>query len=410
MSTPPHDSPKPSTLSTFTSTPIFTYRTAYPSLPQLEFTLSPTTSSNPLSPTWAQHDFDYLFPLSPTPPLTSAHYASSHSSTPPSSTPPSSSSPTAKSDADTDSIPPQPKKRVRERLSEDRLREKRQRQRESDVSRRQKEHDALARLQQVLTAGDVDSSAAVDEAADSDDKPTRMNKVAVLRESAVRIEQLQRLVAQLADACNQAAEDRSTNSLPTELSTSSLSAQLDHLPRFVSSSVQSYLKRVGLHSSLFIHSSACQLLLHARSGLIADVNDRFVAGSGWKRSELIGRRCFPPARLMQTNPQLVQNRNSPMMASNRPPVQSQSGRLVPQRQEPQYERTLQLAQQLWNGELESMDAVWRAQLRNGKVYERHIFCWVSEWEDVDCGNGVRRRQPLYILSIQNLAQVVCVEQ
>ena len=236
----------------------------------------------------------------------------------------------------------------------------------------------------------------------------KMKKAAILQETVTRMEQLQMLVVQLAEVCKQQESDVGDAAVPSVFQSSAF-AHLDHLPRFVSSTVQSYLRRVGLHSSMFIHSSASQLLLHARSGLIADANERFLTNSGWKRTELVGRRLFPPARLMQTNPQIIQNRQSRLMTTNRLPVQGKNGRTVPQKQVPQYGRTLERAKQLWNGEIEAFEAVWRGQLRDGKMYERKIYCWVSEWEEVECGGGVRKRQPAYIMSVQQLAEPMCVE-
>jgi len=86
--------------------------------------------------------------------------------------------------------------------------------------------------------------------------------------------------------------------------------------------------------------------------------------------------------------------------------------LVASRQEPQYERSIRLRQQLYSGAVDRIEAVWRAQLADGRLYEFAATSWVSEWEEVECGSGgsgVKKRQPYHAMSVVSGTELVCVE-
>ena len=402
----PHHSPALPALSTFVGSQPFTAATLSPQVTSpivAHAGLMFSPPFGPLAPAWL--DSPHLLPLSPS--FTPAEFEHPAPSSPGPSLQPTTAH-NGGSDGDANSSP-HSSKRIRE-MSEDKLQHKRHKQRQSDWSRRQKEHLALTRLHALLTGEEGVAEDSEDGGGGDDSKQAaRMNKADILQESAARIEQLLLLVAQLTEACQTKSRsgcDGFNNQ--SVVGITAACAHLDLLPRAMSSPIRAHLERIGLHSSMFVHSSVTQLLLDARSGLVADVSERWLATSGWTRSEVIARRFFPPARLMITQPDLLRTRNR-IMASKRVLVLGKNGRMVPQKQEPQYEKSLRLAQQLWRGEIDTMDAVWRGQMRDGKMYDRRIYSWVSEWEDVECGGGVRMKQPCYIMAVCSVADIVCVD-
>ena len=240
--------------------------------------------------------------------------------------------------------------RKRRRLTEAQLRGRREKQRHADLQRREREHTALSRLHALLTANAERKQRVDDEAEEGDEAKTRAD---LLEESVDCINQLQLLVAQLTSACNQyQSNDRglpAKRPLPQSLLASSSAADIDNLPPSASSFVAAHIRRLSLNPSMFTRSPVCVVIMHVPSGVIADASDSYLCHTRWQRSHLVGRRMFPPLETMVQEPMHLTNPHSDIMRDDRTLVQAEDGRVVHSRQEPQYESSLLLAQQLLTG-------------------------------------------------------------
>ena len=333
----------------------------------------------------------YCLDLSP--PLSHADDSSSSRSSSGSSSSPlvAVSSPSASSTAASEAVEQSvaaDEMRVRRKRSDrsnrERLMRKRRKQRECDVDRRYRENTALVQLQQFIR-----------EEEKTDDEPqldssdtSRLHKADILQQSVQLIEVLKRRVAELTDSHSPPAQPDS--SLLTRVASSTIAAQLCH---------------ASLQSPMRDHSTVCLLLVHAPTNRIVDVTSRFLFCTGWQRPNIVGRRWPSLHTKRDTKQRAAGLRDNPVL------VQGMGGLLVPSRQEPQYERSIRLRQQLYGGEVDTVEAVWRAQLADGKLYEFQATSWVSEWEEVEWGGGRggSRRQPYQAMSVINSTKLVCVE-
>ena len=299
-----------------------------------------------------------------------------------------------------------PQLRRPRRWSEEQLRQRRHKQREADLQRREREHNALTQLQQLLTTHDEHKHTEDGKEGGAGTVRTRTD---LLEASVQHIQQLQLLVAQLTSAPHQYAASgcamQNGQPLPLSASAYSSSAHLRHSSQSSAFDLAGLIRNSSLHSSMFVLSPVCITLLHVPTGLIADASDSFLLRTGWQRSHIVGRRMFPPLETMLREPLHLTNPHSDAMRDNRILVQGQGGRLVHSKQEPQYESSVQLAQQLLRGERDAVVAVWRGQLGDGRVYESYVHSWISEWQDSDC-NGVR--YPRYTTSVHSATGSVCV--
>ena len=200
----------------------------------------------------------------------------------------------------------------------------------------------------------------------------RRARADLLEESVEHIKQLRLLVAQLTSACNQ--YQASTHYKPMDHSMPALAspstAHLRHLPASASPFLAAHIRRLSLHSSMYVSSPVCVTILHVPTGLIADVSESQLRHTGWQRPHLVGRRMFPPLQAMLQAKTNLTNPDSDVMQDTRTLVRGEAGRLVASKQEPQYESSVQLAQQLLRGEKDVVVAVWRGQFADGKVDTR----------------------------------------
>ena len=159
-----------------------------------------------------------------------------------------------------------------------------------------------------------------EECDDSDERKTNMNKADILHQSAERIEQLERQLAELTSA---------------------------------------HSRRHSLQSSMFTHSTACIVVIHIPSGCIADVSERYLQHTAVERSWVLGRRFFPTWHTLQSNPMCM---TQPVPAttdqSDRVLCRPDGKQLQPTVQKTQSEATIRLMHQLHNGEIDTMCAAW----------------------------------------------------
>ena len=289
---------------------------------------------------------------------------------------------------------------------------KRGRQRDSDISRRQRESTALAQLHTLLSTANEEKEREEHKQGGDADTPKRW-KVDILEQSVRRIEQLQLLVTQLAQLCNQQLPCDSQPQPRRNITPSAASSDchLDLLPRFVSSHLDSRLRRESLHASMFVQSSVCLALFEVSSGLITDVSDRFLQHTGWERSHLVGRRWMPPLHALTST---SQPQFTAVQHDRRVLVEGAGGRLEESRPEPQCERSLQLLGELYRGQCDSIDVVWRGRLRDGRCYDKRVHHWVSEWDERnvdagDCSKQQRQRLPTFVMSLLNSRETILIE-
>jgi len=229
-----------------------------------------------------------------------------------------------------------------------------------------------------------------------------MNKADILHESAERIEQLERQLAEMADA---------------------------------------HSRRHSLQSSMFVQSSACIMVVHSPTGYVTDASERYLQHALFERSWLVGRRCLPPLQVMQSNPMCLAR----PIACNSDRSESvlckpEGDQLQPTVHKPQSETTVRLLKQLYSGEIDAMHAIWycdymcvkrvrdaerrpsthllfivcvvllfclqrRSQFGDGRMMERAIHSWVTEWTEHEDGS----RTPLYVVGLVSTSETVCVE-
>ena len=271
----------------------------------------------------------------------------------------------------------------------ERVLRKRRRQRECDIQRRQKENMGFNRLYVLLTASSMKKqqkcvqlqqqqlAAAASVAAeqqedcgddDEEDTERKMNKADILHQSAERIEQLERTLRELMEA---------------------------------------HSRRHSLESSMFLHSSACMMVIHIPSGYITDASERYLQHTCNERSWVVGRRFFPPWALMLDDPMYL---TRPLPCTKRQADRvlcrpEHSALLQETQQSPQCEKSVRLLIQLCSGEIDTMYAVWRSQFGHGRVMEKMVHSWVSEWEDHDDGT----RTPKYAIGLVSTSETICVD-
>ena len=249
---------------------------------------------------------------------------------------------------------------------------KRMKQRECDIQRREKENSGYKRLYALLTAQrDRHSEADGD---DDDDEGaadrSKLKKASILRQSAERIEQLQRSVGELMEACACYGYSTTAGSTDTPLSPHICShppLHVDELPPSESALLAARLQRASLSHSFSTESSLAIVLLHVPSGLLVDASDLYLSHTGWQRADIVGRRMFQPLKVTLADPLLATDPHSSAgVHDNRVLVEGKDGRRVTSKQEPQYEKSMRQLQQLYTGAVDTIDALWRGPLADGK--------------------------------------------
>ena len=250
---------------------------------------------------------------------------------------------------------------------------KKRRQRQCDVQRRHKENTGFDRLQELLlgSRGGRDEKKKQRVLGPGPRRGERnggsernLLKADILHESAARIEQLERALQQV-------------------------------------SAVQS------LHSSALMHSSVCISAIHVPSGCMLDLSESCLRLTRRERSWAVNRRFLPSLHVVQTNtscitrPQL----HSECKAAERTLCRPAGGALQETRILPQSPASVQLMQQLYAGEVDTICAVWRSQFGDGRVMEYMAHCWIREWETHDDGT----RSPLCLVGLLSTSELVCVD-
>ena len=299
------------------------------------------------------------------------------------------------------------------------------------------------------------AAAALAAAADTD-RDEKKDKVSVLEEAADRMEALYELIEQLGEACTahydqsrsmvyqrQAATQQpfpqhethahthvlrllpshshtsksshtasmaSTSSTASSNSSSSASsAYLSH----AATSRHSYSQ--SLYSVFFLSASLPMLTVRCDTGQVLDVNTATLALSGWQFQHLLGRRITSPYEIVMESDVLDDTlsleREAALYAVNeeRVLVEGEGGKMVGARLHQQYESSVRVERALYAGEISVGQAVWRLQLRNGRLHEFTTTQWCGGWWDVADGMGGVRHQPGWMIYVIGPESVICVE-
>ena len=82
-----------------------------------------------------------------------------------------------------------------------------------------------------------------------------------------------------------------------------------------------------------------------------------------------------------------------------------NGELQETTQHAQSEKSLRLLQQLYAGEVDTIYSMWRGQHGDGRLWEKGVHAWVTEWEEHADGT----RTPLYMAGVAHTSKLVCME-
>jgi len=326
--------------------------------------------------------------------------------------------------------------------------------RQIDAVRRAREQSAISRLQQLTQR--LTHIAHFDQHYPT---PTsrrkapewKKDKVSVLEEAADRMDALYGLIEQLGAACtsqyeqsrSKAYQHKSFSTLDGDVNDDShmLSLLLSHSARSAPLSTRTHhsahahsllddsqprLREVAsaandarnsLYSTFFLSASLPMLTVRCETGAVIDVNSAALALSGWQPHHMIGKRVTAPYDLIMSTPNksvaeidaeeaaLCSNGSARVMVEGK----ESDGRMVNATEHTQYEASNELERKLYGGELSVIQAVWRLQLRNGRLHEMTVTQWCGEWDEVPDGGGGTRRQPTYMVYVISPESIVRVD-
>ena len=366
--------------------------------------------------------------------------------------------------------PPSRKRRKKRRLRaldrEQRLERRRAQHREVDAARRQKESEAMAKLHRLVReeqeqqTGEADSNKA-DATEAADDKCKKVRRLNILEASVALIERMKaasganasgahnsrhsrRHVASTAATTQRPVDvdltltttpsrfdefvtfsdsalpssssrlrERRTSLLPTSLDRqpSSSFPYLSILPPPTPSYVAGLERRPGPAS---FSSSLCVVIV-TPLGVIVDVNERFLACTGWRRSDLLDTSV--------NSRQLVAGRRpSPLIFQPRQrriggeqwcdDSGSTAGAMQPLLQ---YQSFVDSIQALLRGETGKGNGAWRCWMRDGRLIECNATFWGETDErhdedaDEDDEGADKRRPPDRLVAVYSMDDIVFVD-
>ena len=272
---------------------------------------------------------------------------------------------------------PRKKRLIRTIEDFERVQRRREQHRIVDYARRCKEGVIVTRLQGLIRqqrqrqrelTGEAEDEAVLLDEDDTEYGKRKACRLSVLESTVALVEQLTAATLRLEAASASSIEAVNSTSalLPPSAEPSSFSAvlptatysHLAHLDR-------SHTLRQG---ELATFSTRCMLLVEAAapSGLrILDVNERFLATSGWSRRELLHTGFEESDGTAQPLTPLV---------SHRQPCRD--GRKLLH----QYPASTAHLQAMQRGEVRKTETVWRAYKRDGRVFEFACTQW-AEWDE-----------------------------
>ena len=313
--------------------------------------------------------------------------------------------------------------------------------RQIDAARRAREQSAISRLQQLTQR--LTHIAHFDHLHDTPAKRRRTaaeskkDKVSVLEEAADRMDALYGLIEQLGEACmsqydqhrsaayqhksfstqdkSDARESRMLKLLPSHsIDSHTARAQSQRIEAAAITATTNTTGRHSLYSTFFLSASLPMLTVRCDTGAVLDINSAVLALSGWQAHHLIGKRITAPySHVMSSPPKTYEELNAelwcPPNDHDRVMVEEKDGRMVNAKEHRQYQTSHDMERKLYGGELSVIQAVWRLQLRNGRLHEMTATQWCGEWHEVPDGSGGMRRQPTYVVYVISPESIIRVD-
>ena len=202
------------------------------------------------------------------------------------------------------------------------------------------------------------------------------------------IQQLSRQLKAVTAALHVATQPRRCNNCDDPLAS---------LPSSASSLLQSCIVSSALASSLLLSSQVGICVTDGWSGAVLDVNDELLSLCGWPRSQMLDSG-MPVIAWSNVRSQVQLRRaGDDKLAVNRDRLGLQAD---------QYGRSWRQLWQLYSGEVDKADAVWRCRHAPGDSLfdmscSTHVASWADEAEEGN-GCGEKRRVPgrvVWIISV-----------
>ena len=346
-----------------------------------------------------------------------------------------------------ESTEPRRRQRIPGLTKQQRSDRKKQKHREIDAIRRHREHAVVVKMQRLMEGnpppatarhkrlrGAADDVAEPDSDESSDERDEReeaeeegdegsgntkrrsadkMDKVSVMERAAEHMERMQAVLHQMAAACNKQQhhlrhflEHQQRLTAAASASTDSSSSHsapphsLSTLHPYATQRLYAHIGSVTLDSAGSMSSSATIMVVSLETGCFLHANDRFLATTGWQPSHLIGRLMMPPPH------SFVHQRVVPALP-NSYLIDGVDGRMREACFFDQHERSKQLMGLLLAGQLNSVTAVWRFLLKDGRLYDVESTSWLG-YHDSSGQSGVPSKQPAYAVFVSYLDRRVRV--
>ena len=287
--------------------------------------------------------------------------------------------------------------------------------RQLDADRRQKEGEALRRLEELTGQGEIrqlTDARQVRKAKKRTVEAKRREKLSVLQSSIAHIERLQAMVARLTEAGD--VKERRMQELTHHLRTVAVQyaqlerAQSDSITAstlsastpactalsMLSSPAAEYLdSQHALYSSIFISSGLMMMLLDLDTAVIIDANSRFIDQTGFTRDGVIGKRLNgkggqdqqSQAQAAQYDIVKVRDRSAVRVVKGRggedEEEDEEDDEDLPWIEAPlvhQYPSSMGCLMDVREGRRESFRAPWRCIMADGRLVEVESMCVVAK--------------------------------
>ena len=139
---------------------------------------------------------------------------------------------------------------------------------------------------------------------------------------------------------------------------------------------------------------------------MVDASERYLQTAQLERSWMVGRRIFPPWRLVQADSScLTRPAHTPTAYYGRLLCRPAHGQLQEQRRCAQSEASVRQLRALYAGEVDAFVAVWRGQHGDGREVEHTVHSWMADWQHGDDGT----RTPLCVVGLLDTSSLVFVD-
>jgi hypothetical protein len=245
------------------------------------------------------------------------------------------------------------------------------------------------------------------------------DKVSILERTAHQMEHMRKLIGELAVMCReeqvtsralfcqlQAATSRPM--IPASTASSSSCAVSVSASTF-SQLADFHTASQSLYSSFCLSATVGMYYILAQTGTMLDLNSRCLDLTGWKREHVVDRLLTAPYHWIMMHGQSsdVMKQEVTRLDQTRYLVQDSEGHMVPAQGKGQYDRTIRLQRELYEGLHSQVTLVWRCQLRDRKLHDVTVSQWIGSMMDVDDGNGGKMQRPAYVVGL--IKSIQCVD-